>query len=440
LLVFQKIARGLGLALSDRSLLRDIATLGGGAIVAQAINFSFYPLLTRQYSPEEFGDLGVFLSFIAVLTPAAGLTYYMAIILPSSDRKALRILLLSCLVGLAMAALLAAVVAFATLMGGTSALHLRHEGLAHLFAPCVAVMAVMLALQQWQTRERQFIRLSLSGLVQALSANIPRVILGLQNPTSLTLVATYVLSLLAQTAILVPWRRAGSIRGTFSTSTRKLWATAVHFRRYPMYRAPQELLSATSQGLPILLLAYFYGPTEAGLYVLARSIIGGPLDLIGNAVGGAIYPRYAEARNVGSSIAHAIREHTVALFLLGILPLVVIIPFLPFAFSVLFGERWNGAGHYGMFLSLWLFSNVLNVPSVRAIPVLAAERLQLAFGVMTMIGRAAALGVTAVLGGTAVVAVALYCVVGVTANLLLTLAIYKRARALGTAQDLSRHP
>jgi O-antigen/teichoic acid export membrane protein len=348
--------------------------------------------------------------------------------------------MLSCIVGTALAVVLAIVVALAFGFGATGALGLRHEGLAYLFAPCLAVMAIMLALQQWQTRERHFYRLSLSGLVQTLSANIPRAILGFHNPNSLTLVVTYVLSIVAQTAILIPWRRAKSAPGALSISPRKLWVTAWQYRRYPIFRAPQEWLSATSQGLPVLLLGYFYGPTEAGLYVLARSIIGGPLDLIGNAVGGAIYPRYAEARNVGLSIAHTIRKHTLALFLLGIVPLLIITPFLPWAFSVLFGKQWSGAGQYGMFLGAWLFSNVVNVPSVRAIPVLAAERLQLAFGVVTMIGRAAALAVTALMGGSAVVAVALYCAVGIVANLLLTWAIYDRARAIGKAPATGRRP
>lgn len=431
-----KLARASRNALSDRSLIRDIATLGGGAIIAQAINFGFYPLLTRQYTPEDFGDLGIFMSLVAVLTPLAGLTYYLAIILPASKRRALRILMLSCIVGVVLSGVVAIAVAVASKFGGLEALQLRHEGVAHLFAPCLAFMAIMLALQQWQTRERQFFRLSLSGLVQTLTANVPRAILGFYNSSSLTLVITYVLSIVAQTAVLIPWGRVESARGALTISVKKLWVTAWRYRRYPIFRAPQDWLSATSQGLPVLLLGYFYGPTEAGLYVLARSIIGAPLDLVGNAVGGAIYPRYAEARIAGFSIAQPIRQHTLVLLLFGAAPLLAITPLLPWAFSVLFGQQWFEAGRYGMFLGAWLFSNLLTVPSVRAVPVLAAERLQLALGVMTMIGRAAALGVTAVMGGTALTAVALYCVFGIFANVLVTWAIHDRARRGKTGMSL----
>ncbi|HEY8572873.1 lipopolysaccharide biosynthesis protein [Phenylobacterium sp.] len=431
---FPKFAQATRTALSDRSLIRDIATLGGGAIAAQVINFGFYPLLTRQYTPGDFGDLGIFMSFIAVLTPVAGLAYYWAIILPTSERRALRILIVSCISGIGLSGVLAIAIAVLSRVGGLAALQLRHEGVAHLLAPCLAFMAIMLALQQWQTRDRQFVRLSLSGLVQTLTANVPRAILGFQGPNSLTLVVTYVVSIVAQTAFLIPWgRMAAFARRPFSISVKQLWVTAWEYRRYPLFRAPQDWLSATSQSLPVLLLGFFYGPTEAGLYVLSRSIIGAPLDLVGNAVGGAIYPRYAEASNGGVSIAPPIRQHILVLLIFGITPLVAITPFLPWGFSVLFGNEWLEAGQYGMFLGAWLFSNLLTVPCIRAVPVLAAERLQLGLGVMTMIGRAAALGGTAAIGGSALTAVALYCVFGILANLVVTWAIYDRARVQGNS-------
>ncbi len=376
------------------------------------------------------------MSLIAILTPLAGLTYYLAIVLPRSETRAIRILALSCIVGIALSAVLAVIVTLNSGLGAT--LNLEHEGLVHLFAPCLAAMGIMLALQQWQTRERHFLRLSLAGLVQTLSANLPRAVLGLHNPSSLALVVTYVVSIGAQMLILIPWRRAKAASSDCSTSIRKLWLTACHYRRYPMFRAPQDWLSATSQGLPVLMLGFFYAPTEAGLYVLARSIIGAPLDLIGNAVGGALYPRYAEARNDGISIAQAIWQHTIALAMLGILPFALITPFLPWMFSFLFGNQWGGAGQYAMLLGVWLFSNLTSVPSVRAVPVLAAEKLHLALGIMTMFGRAAALALTAVLGGSGLMAVALFCAVGVIANVFVILAIYRRARRLEIAPAFER--
>ena len=77
--------------LRSSPLIGNLAKVTSGTIAAQAIMFAFSPIITRLYGPEAFGIQGVFLSLVAILSPAIALSYPMAIIEENSDENARRL-------------------------------------------------------------------------------------------------------------------------------------------------------------------------------------------------------------------------------------------------------------------------------------------------------------------------------------------------------------
>src|SRR5512142_456745 len=76
---------------------RNVALLAGGTAFGQVITVAAAPLLTRLYSPGDFGVLAVFGSIVSVLAVVASLNYHLAIPLPDEDSAAARLLVLSLL-------------------------------------------------------------------------------------------------------------------------------------------------------------------------------------------------------------------------------------------------------------------------------------------------------------------------------------------------------
>ena len=66
-------------------------------MVAQVIPVAISPILTRIYSPEEFGTLALYLAILAVVSVAGTLRYELAILQPKESRDA-KALLHLCLV------------------------------------------------------------------------------------------------------------------------------------------------------------------------------------------------------------------------------------------------------------------------------------------------------------------------------------------------------
>jgi len=141
----------------------NVLTLVTRTSVAQAITVAATPILTRLYSPEEFGLLALFLSVTNIITVVASWRYDLAIVLPKADRDGINVLVLAALITLGMSGLCFGVVAF------------WQDDIARLMnAPNLApwlwwtpvsllLSGIFQALTYWNTRKKQF---SLQALAQ----------------------------------------------------------------------------------------------------------------------------------------------------------------------------------------------------------------------------------------------------------------------------------
>ena len=93
----QKIAmkQTLKKILPKNRFARSVSFLAGGTAAGQAITVLAAPLLTRLYSPEDFGLLAVYTSLLMTIGVIASLRYQLAIPLPKSDEEAAHVVVLS---------------------------------------------------------------------------------------------------------------------------------------------------------------------------------------------------------------------------------------------------------------------------------------------------------------------------------------------------------
>lgn len=68
---------------------KNLSTLMSGTVIAQLIGILASPLLSRLYTPSNFGLWGTFLSIVAVITVIASLKYELGIILEEKEESAI---------------------------------------------------------------------------------------------------------------------------------------------------------------------------------------------------------------------------------------------------------------------------------------------------------------------------------------------------------------
>ena len=98
------------------SFRNSVALLGVGTATGQAITLVSAPILTRLYTPADFGAFGVFAAIVGFMAGITTLQYGMAIPLPARDRAAASLLVLCVL----LATVLSGVVGLLTAAFGTT--------------------------------------------------------------------------------------------------------------------------------------------------------------------------------------------------------------------------------------------------------------------------------------------------------------------------------
>ena len=74
---------------------RNVLTLITGTTIAQAIPIAIGPILTRIYTPEEFGLYGIFIAIVSIVSVVATARYELAIIQPKLDKDVNHLVALS---------------------------------------------------------------------------------------------------------------------------------------------------------------------------------------------------------------------------------------------------------------------------------------------------------------------------------------------------------
>ncbi|WP_216095312.1 oligosaccharide flippase family protein [Rossellomorea aquimaris] len=411
------------LKLSKLPFIRNVFIMATGTATAQLIAVALSPIITRLYGPEAYGIMGVFISIIGIVAPISALTYPIAIVLPKSDSEAKGIIRLS----LYLTSLISILVTIFLLFLGDKLVDLFQlkevAPFLYLIPLVVLFSGYLQVIQQWLIRTKQFSITAKVSFFHALLFHGSMVGVGILYPVAAVLVVMTALSNGIKAFLLFIFTRISSYK-QFSMREKNeikvpLKKIAKKYNEFPKYRAPEVLINAASQSLPILLLTIFFGPASAGFYSIGRTVLGAPSQLIGLSVGDVFYPKINQAANDGKELTSLIRKATVALGLIGIIPFGTVIMFGPWLFSFVFGDNWGLAGEYARWIAIWSFFVFMNIPSIRTLPVLSAQSFHLKFTTIMLITRVSALSIGYFIYKSDMVAIALFGITGAILNLLL---------------------
>jgi len=357
---------------------RNVSVLAGGTAAGQIIVIAASPILTRLYSPEDFGLLAVFSALIGMLGVIASLRYQLAIPLPEDDKDARSLVELSSFVVLAMTLILMLVV---ILLGDMIAKRLN----APLLADYMWLLPVGLFLTGiYQVFSYLAIRQSAVGALAKTKVSQATVMTAVQ-------LAGFALGPLA----LLLGRIFGQSAGIFTLSRatrskydsqsapeeslrQRLTKVGSRYRSFPLVSTWTGLASAGASNLPPLLIASFFGPMAAGLFALTHRVLSQPMAVLGKAVGDVFYREAAQAhrKNVLKQIVDNVYVKLVTLAM----PITTTIFLVaPESFILIFGEQWKQAGELARWVSVWLFFQFIALPPTRVYPILERHGAALRF-------------------------------------------------------------
>jgi O-antigen/teichoic acid export membrane protein len=331
-------------------LLRATLTLLAGGALAQALPLLLGPLLTRLYTPDEFGTFHLFAAVATNLGVVACGRYEFALPLAQGDAEAAALWRL--------AARLAAGVGVLAGLGGIGWAWETQAGWALWLGPAVGVGGALSLVTMWATRAGRFRALATARVLQYGGAALAQALAGwLQGGVAGLIVAPIVAQALA--AALLHAATGAPAR----VSAMPLAEVARRHRDFPLLNTPHAFLGALQDTVSIALIAATAGPAAAGFWGLALRYLKAPATLVGGAVSQALYPRLT-ATGVGPTRAgrQAVRRVIGLLAALALLWVGVLMLAGPWLFETLFGGQWRPAGELSGTLALYIGAHFVASP------------------------------------------------------------------------------
>lgn len=333
--------------ITGSSFLRSVSALVSAGVVGQAILLAIMPLVTRLYTPTDFGVAAVFGALLSTLLMATSLRYEMAIVLPRFDRQAQVIMRLALLLTLASAAIVLVIVAIWRAPISRMLRVPGLEGLLWVLPLAVVGAGVYRVFNFWAVRRRDFGLIARTRIWQPSANAATQVIAGILGSGPLGLIAGQVIGLIVGSKSLA---RGARVRARLDrTEWRRIRGAARRYARFPKFDVPAAMVDTLSQQLPNLLLALLFNPAVAGWYMLAERTIAAPMTLISQAVGQVVYAKSRDDAITGSLLTSTVK--IVALLGLGVAVVgILFVPLAPMLFDHVFGREWENAGLYSAIL------------------------------------------------------------------------------------------
>ncbi len=356
---------------------KNVLTLMKGTTIAQFIVIAISPILTRLYSPEEFGIFALYSSLVFITASFSTGKYELAIMFPKKKIDALAVMSLSIAILISITFLLLFIIFIFNI---EIAILLGNENVAFwlYFLPISVLMAgVYKNLNYFAIREKQFSPLSSSKVTQSIGTSSINLFFGFLNYGVLGLVVGNIVGFFISSYLLYKQVIKENIQIFRNISRLKMMALAKQYIKFPKYDMPASLINTLSRNIIPILLVTFFSPIIAGYYYLTQRIITLPSNIIASSISDVFrqqattdYKRYNNAKKIYISTFKK-------LFIISFFPSMILFFYAKDLFILVFGVNWEMAGFYTQILTPMLFFRFISTPLSFMFTVVGKQSLNL---------------------------------------------------------------
>ena len=340
-----------------------------GTVMAQMLGYFFSPIVTRLYTPEEAGELGLFIRIVAIIGAFATLRYELALPITKNDSHSFRLYRIA-LKSAIIVSLISLVILFIPI--GFS-LEIDNSIFYLLMPIAILFVAINNIGTNWAIRHKFFKSISYARISNSLGSNITKVGLGWLNFGSIGLIIGMVVGAVIATFWFLYDFFTAKKKYQISSNSPRNYLLAKEYKEFPKISLPHVLMDLGRDLLIAVLLLKLFSKEDFGLYDLSFRMLRMPLIFIGVALGQVFFQRCAEKVNSDEDIVPLITKAIKTLALLSIVPFSIIFFFGEEIFAFVFGEEWRESGRFSEILVPWFMMNFIASP-ISAIPVILRKQ------------------------------------------------------------------
>lgn len=384
------------LTLRHSRFLRSAATLSSGQFIATAISFGFAPILSRLYSPSDYGVLATYMSVAVILSAVANLQMSRALVAEAEEERAHALLGLSLLLAFGFAAL----TLLGVLMAGVSGFGgIEQLGFWLALLP-VTVLAsgTGSALLGWANRHHRYRLMSGYQLINVLMSSGGALLLAWAGFGARGLMIGYFLGQLAS----LLWVWTGN-RDVLPSLRRLSWGrmrqAGLAHRNYALWTTPTSMIEQVSQASPILVLS-LWGNMLAivGHYNRARGLLMLPVGILGGAIGQVFFRRAAQDMADNGHCRPLFWRLIAGMTVISVPSFAILALIAPQLFVFVLGPQWAEAGGIARILAPVMALQLVVMPASKVMWLYNRQRLDFFLSVFFAVATTLSVASVAFLG------------------------------------------
>jgi len=358
-----------------------------------AISFLTMPIVSRLYSPAEFGNTAFFLSIVGIFAGISSLRYDASIVLTSSSKEARVMFLASLMICILVGFSAWILVIFLNIIN--PGLLAPLENYLGLFPLAIILFGFSQAVMSFMTKIQRFSQMGIMITSRVFAQQAYRIALGFFGFAS---ALQLILSALIGQGIGLFMTRKDLKRVFVNIKEDRIHLNDLYqgirrYKNFPLYSSWSYFINLLGIQLPFLVIGRSFGVEMVGFFSVAVLLLGVP-QLFSSAISRVLYQRSVVAKSEGN-LTELIFEAYKRLIIYGIFPFAVTALYGMELAMFIFGERWAESGKYIQLLSLVYFCIFFSSPLGHLYNVFEKQRVSLKFNLYRILTQLISL----ILGG-----------------------------------------
>lgn len=407
--------------IKQNTYILQIMTLMSGTLIAQVISLAFIPVITRLYTPAEFGLYSLFFSIVSILGLVSSWKYDQAIMLPKDDEDANALVFLSILITLGMVF----VVSIGIILFNFYIVDYFDDQkyLVWLIPLGVLLIGLLQIFNAYSSRNQYYkklatVRVANSTTVSSVQA-ASKYILKFNG-----LVLGKLLADILSLFLLLKFNIKKQTLHFKYISRKRLIVNSKRYDHFPKYQSLTVFLNSISQNIPILLFASLYSPEIAGFYALTVRVLKLPVSLIGSSTGEVYYQKASKMYSSGENIFNLYKNTTLSLLKIFIVPFFVVLFAGEHLFRLVFGSEWTVSGYMAQILILWFLFSFITPPSFINFRILNLQKVQMKLEIISVSLRFLSIYAGFFFYDSFIISIILFLISSVSINIIAMIFIY----------------
>lgn len=350
--------------LPDGSFRSNLAVISIGRISSQIIPLLITPILTRIYTPGDFGILATFTAVVTIISLVSTGRYSLAITLPKESRKSIELFLISIL-GVVFCSILVLLLLLFFKSKILTLLSLENNPLFILFFPLVIfILGSMETVYYSLLRRRDFAFISKNFFIQTAVINILKLIFAFLWGGWFSLILAYTIgTFLSSSLLFIRFIKKTNIREiTKEVSANDLKTTAIKYKNFPLYSMLADGINSFAIELPNILLNGLFGASITGFYSITQRVLRLPVAFITAGMTDVYRERASSDFREKGNCSKIYLATLKVLTLLSFFPFLLIFLFAPSLIPIVLGDQWVEVGQYIKILTPLFFFKFIAHP------------------------------------------------------------------------------